>query len=184
MDDVEIIKRVQGGDTEAFSILVGRYHNHLLNFIYRLVGDRQNVEDIGQEIFLNVYKSIRTYRTCRGIPFSAWLFIAARNRCISELRRKKVSAVPLEETGNLSASTKTPEQIVSDQERMQAIHAALEQLQEPFKSTILQSLQGNRLEEIALNSRISKGTVKSRLFRAREKMRLLLCEHFGGGRYG
>jgi RNA polymerase sigma-70 factor, ECF subfamily len=184
VDDLEIIKRVQAGDSESFGFLVEKYHNHLLNFIYRLVGDRQIVEDIGQEIFLNLYKSIGAFNVSRGVPFSAWLFVTARNRCISELRRKRMSTLSIEETGDLSAPTRTPEQIACDEERLQAIREALEQLQEPFKSTILQSLQGSRLEEIALNSRISRGTAKSRLFRAREKMRLWLCEHFGGNRYG
>ena len=88
MDDTEIIKNVQAGNNESFSIIVERYHRHLLNFIYRLLGDPQVVEDIGQEVFLSVYKSIRNFDVNRGIPFSAWLFITARNRCISELRKK------------------------------------------------------------------------------------------------
>lgn len=179
MDDIEIVKRVQAGDSESFAILVEKYHKHLLNFIYRLVGDRQIVEDIGQDVFFSVYKSIRTFEAHRGVPFSAWLFITARNRCISELRRKTLSAVSIEGERDLIAETKTPEQILSDEEQRQATHAALELLQEPFKSIILESLDGKSLEEIALDMRIPAGTVKSRLFRAREKMKLLLFKHFG-----
>jgi RNA polymerase sigma-70 factor (ECF subfamily) len=184
MDDIEIIKRVQAGNGESFALIVEKYHRHLLNFIFRLVGDEQVVEDIGQDVFLNIYKSIRTFNVQRGVPFSAWLFITARNRCISELRRKKSRTLSIEPTADFSARIKTPEQTACDEERLLAIHAALEQLPEPFKHTILQSLRGVSMEEIAMNNRISLGTVKSRFFRAREKMKLLLHEHFGGKNYG
>jgi RNA polymerase sigma-70 factor (ECF subfamily) len=184
IDDIGIVKNVQAGDTESFSFLVSKYHRHLLNFIYRLVGDREIVEDIGQEVFLNVYKSIRNFDVQRGVPFSAWLFITARNRCIGELRKKSLTVVSMEKTGDLSARSKTPEEAASEEERVLAIDAALEQLPDPYKSTILQSLRGDSLEQIAVTSRISIGTVKSRLFRAREKMRLLLHDYLGGDDYG
>src|SRR5271157_4188729 len=107
LDDIEAVKRVQAGNSESFSFLVQKYHKHLLNFIYRLMGDERMVEDIGQEVFLSVYKSIRTFNTRRGVPFSAWLFITARNRCISELRKKNRPIIPIEEAAGLKASEKT-----------------------------------------------------------------------------
>jgi len=185
MDDVEILKRVQAGDTESFSLIVEKYHKQLLNFIFRLIRDEQIVEDLGQEIFVNLYKSIRAFDVHRKVPFSAWLFITARNRCISELRKRNWPAVPLEEMpDHLQAHGKTPEQNASEEERLTAIHAALEQLPEPYRRTILQSLRGDSPEEIAINNRISRGTVKSRLSRAREKLRLILHTHDGGKSHG
>jgi RNA polymerase sigma-70 factor (ECF subfamily) len=175
--DIDVVKSVQAGNSEQFSLLVEKYHKHLLNFIYRLVGDEQIVEDIGQEVFLGIYKSIRAFNTGRNVPFSAWLFIVARNRCISELRRKKQTVTSIETAAALPAKGKTPEQSVSDDEWLTAIRAALEQLPEPYKKTILQSLRGDSPEEIAQMNRISRGTVKSRLARAREKLKLLLHEH-------
>lgn len=180
MEDTEIVKNVQTGDSESFSLLVDKYHRHLLNFIYRLLGDKQIVEDIGQEVFLSVYKSIKSFNVSRGVPFSAWLFITARNRCISELRRKNRATVSIEGMINLRAHEKTPEQTANDEERLLAIHAALEQLPEPYRQTILQNLNGESPEEIARNNHISRGTVKSRLSRARDKIKLLLQDHFGG----
>jgi len=182
-DDIGVIKSVQAGYSERFALLVDKYHRHLLNFVYRLVGDEQIVEDIGQEGFLSIYKSIGTFDTGRGVPFSAWLFITARNRCISELRRKKPTIVSIEAIKTLRTNTKTPEQIASEEERLLAIHAALEMLPEPFKNTILQSLRGDSPEELARNNRISRGTVKSRLARAREKLKRLLEDHWGGSHY-
>ena len=184
MDDTEIIKSVQAGNSESFSLIVDRYHRHLLNFVYRLLGDERTVEDIGQEVFLSVYKSIRNFDVNRGIPFSAWLFITARNRCISELRKKKRNTTSIEFVSGLASREKTPEQSASDEERLLAIHAALEQLPEPYRQTIMQSLRGDSPEEIARSNRISSGTVKSRLSRARQRMKLLLHERFGGNIYG
>ena len=84
----------------------------------------------------------------------------------------------------LAAREKTPEQILCDEETLLAIRAALEQLPEPYKHTILQDLHGDSREEIAFTSKISLGTVKSRLFRAREKIKRMLQEQHGGDSYG
>jgi RNA polymerase sigma-70 factor, ECF subfamily len=183
VNDVEIIKSVQAGNTEAFSMLVERYHHHLLNFIHRLMGNEQTVEDLGQEVFLSVYKSIRSFNIQRNVPFSAWLFITARNRCISELRKKRPQTISIDITGFLPAHEKTPEQSTSEAERLAAINAALEQLPEPYRQTLLQSLDGDSPEEIARVRNISRGTVKSRLSRARQKMKLLLHGNLGGNFY-
>jgi RNA polymerase sigma-70 factor, ECF subfamily len=184
VDDFEIIKRVQNGDVESFSLLVEKYHNHLLNFIYRIVRDEKIVEDIGQEVFLNIYRALRSFDVRRGTPFSAWLFMSARNRCISELRKTRNKAnIPIEDADSLAGRGISPEDAASDNERLEAIHASLEQLPEPFKSTILQGLRGDSLEEIARKSGVSVGTVKSRLFRARGKLKSFLKEHFGGSGY-
>lgn len=180
MDDIEIVRSVQAGNCEAFSLLVDRYHHHLLNFIHRLVGNEQIVEDIGQEVFLSVYKSIRSFNVQRGVPFAAWLFITARNRCISELRRKRPGTISLDEAGIFPAHDKNPEQAASEQERLAAIYTALDQIPEPYKKTILQSLDGDSPEEIARLHQISRGTVKSRLSRARQRMKLLLHGNPGG----
>jgi RNA polymerase sigma-70 factor, ECF subfamily len=179
-DDMDVIRSVQAGNSELFALLVNKYHRHLLNFIYRLVGNEQIVEDIGQEVFLSIYKSIRAFDVSRGIPFSAWLFITARNRCISELRRKIPKTLSIEATVTLPAKGKTPELVAIEKERLLTIQTALELLPEPYKTTILQSLRGDSPEEIAQSNRISRGTVKSRLARAREKLRILLKEHLGG----
>ena len=182
MEDFEIIKLVKKGDTEAFSFLVEKYHKHLLNFIFRLVGDEQIVEDIGQEVFFSVYKSLKDFDEQRGTPFSAWLFISARNRCVGELRSRR-EKVSLDDMAPVPARGKTAEEMLIEKERSEAIKSSLEQLEEPFKSTILKSLQGDSMEDIANKDGISVGTVKSRLFRARKKMKMLVKEYFGGKGY-
>jgi RNA polymerase sigma-70 factor (ECF subfamily) len=184
VEDFDIIKRVQGGEIEAFSLLVEKYHAHLLNFIYRIVRDERIVEDIGQEVFLNLYKSIGNFDVERGTPFSAWLFMSARNRCITELRKsRKRIYVAIEDAGALAVGEKSAESVLIEKENRELISASLEQLPKPYKDVILQSLRGDSAEEIAAGSRISIGTVKSRLFRAREKLRVILSERFGGKGY-
>ncbi len=184
MEDIDVVRRVKDGDVEAFSILVEKYHKHLLNFIFRLVGDEEIVEDIGQEVFLSVYKSLKDFDEKRGTPFSAWIFITARNRCISELRNRRGKAkVSIEDVIDLRAKDLTAEKTLIEKEKWQAIKASLQQLPEPYRSIVFRSLLGDSITEIAIKDGVSLGTVKSRLFRAREKLKLLVKEYFGGKGY-
>jgi RNA polymerase sigma-70 factor (ECF subfamily) len=180
LEDSDIIRRVKNGNIEAFSVLVEKYHRNLLNFVFRLLRDDDIVEDVGQEVFLSVYKSLKDFDETRGTPFSAWLFITARNRCISELRKRNgKEKVPIENC-DLRSKERSPEDILIDNEAEKALNASLQQLPEPYRSTILDSIQGDSLDEIAIRENISLGTVKSRLFRARKRMKLLLGEYYGG----
>ena len=181
MDDESVIRRIQGGDVDAFGALVGKYHRNLLSFIYRLVKDRDLAEDIGQDVFLEVYKSLGSFDPGLGTPFSAWLHIAARNRCISELRKsRRALQVPVEECEQLFATRCTAEDALAAKEEREALQASLELLTEPFRSTILLSLQGESLDEIALQCGIPKATVKTRLFRAKEQLKQSVSVYFGG----
>jgi len=179
MDDNDIIRRIKAGDAEAYSLLVEKYHRQLLTFIFRLVGDREIVEDLGQDIFFSVYKSLQDFDVERGVPFSAWLFISAKNRCISELRsRGKCELVSLDAVSELRAADKPVVAILIEKEQRQALDASLEHLPEPYRSTILSSLAGQSLEEIAKDQNVAPGTVKSRLSRAKEKLKLLVTSYF------
>lgn len=186
MDDGPIVARVKAGDVQAFSILVERYHRRLLAYIYRLIGDESLVEDIGQEVLLDVYKSLRGFDPERGTPFSAWLFIAARNRCSSELRKRNSAAViSLEDAdpADLGIDLRTAEHLLVESERRTAVRASLALMPEGLRKPVLMVLLGNSLSEIAEACGVSTGAVKSRLFRAREKMRLLVGKHLGGKSY-
>lgn len=184
MNDLEVVRRVQSGESEQFALLVEKYHRQLLSFIHRLLGDPGKVEDVGQEVFLSVYRSIRSFDAGRGVPFSAWLFITARNRCVSELRRKRPPSLGTDALAHLPAPGATPEQDLRSSERVAAIRRALEQLPEPYRETLMQSLDGDPPAEIARRLDISGGTLKSRLSRARQRMRLLLQGSPGGTSHG
>ena len=181
MNDHALIKLIQGGDVDAFAQLVQKYHKNLLAFIYRLVRDPHLAEDIDQEVFLDVYKSLSKFDPKTGTPFSAWLYISARNRCISELRKRgRAERVPLEDFHIIAAAGDSAEEALIRHEERQALAASLEQLPEPFRTTILSSLQGASLNEIASQCGITQATVKTRLFRAKDKLKQLMKEYVGG----
>ena len=184
MDDLAIIAKIRSGNADAYAMLVEKYHRPLLTFIFRIVDDESLVEDIGQEVFLAVYKSLKDFDESRGTPFSAWLFIAARNRCITVLRERRAGKLAdLEEIGMLPDVAANAEEMLLRQERMAALSVSLRQIPEPFRTTLLRSLKGESLDEIVMAEGVSTGTVKSRLFRAKERMRLLVGAYFGGKGY-
>ncbi len=181
MNDTIVIERIRNGDVDAFAQLVRKYHKNLLAFIYRFVRDPHLTEDIGQEVFLDAYKSLAHFDPEAGTPFSAWLFICARNRCISELRKRgRTESAPLEEYHGCTAAGDNAEALLIRREGRRALADSLEQLPEPFRTTMFRSLQGASLNEIANQSGIGLATVKSRLFRARERLKLLMKESAGG----
>jgi RNA polymerase sigma-70 factor, ECF subfamily len=181
VDDNHIIERVRGGDTEAFALLVERYHRPLLSFIRGLVQDAGAVEDLGQDVFLNVFRNLGEFQVERGVPFAAWLFIAARNRCVSHLRACRGRCfTELDGIGELPSRTQSAEELLLAGERRELVHKALHLLPEPFRATLLRSLAGQSLEEIALAQGLSSGTVKSRLFRAKKLIKAILEKFLKG----
>ena len=181
MDEREIIRAVKAGDSKPYALLVERYHRPLLAFIYKMIGDRQLTEDIGQEVFFNAYRKIKGFDETKGVPFSAWLFTIARNNCIAVLRRKGLgNPLDIDQLADfLADGRKNPEEELLARERMSAVAASLQQVPEPFRKTITMSLAGCSLEKIACRQKITVGTVKSRLFRGKELMRLLISACFG-----
>ncbi|MGD9159040.1 MAG: sigma-70 family RNA polymerase sigma factor [Desulfobacteraceae bacterium] len=181
MNDNKIIRLIQDGETEAYARLVKKYHKNLLSFIYRLVRDPHLTEDIGQDVFLSAYKSLSKFDTERGTPFVAWLFVIARNRCVNYFRDHQIlKNVPIDEHKHLPASEDTAEEELIRHEDLRILTASLEQLPEPFKTMIMKSLQGASLDEIACEYGIPLSTVKSRLFRAKAKVRQLMNIYVGG----
>ncbi len=181
MNDIEVIKKVKNGDVGAFSFLVEKYHRRLLSFIHKLVKDDSIVEDIGQEIFLNTYKALQNFDEHAGVPFSAWLFIISRNRVLSELKKQgRWTMVGLDTLTDLADERLTGMELLAAKEKRQALQDCLSQLPEPYRNAIIKSLQGASVDEIARFEGISPGTVKSRIFRAKVKLKQLVREYFGG----
>jgi RNA polymerase sigma-70 factor, ECF subfamily len=174
LEDLDIIIRTRQ-DPKAFELVLRKYHRHVLNFIFQIVPDESIVEDLGQEVFINVYRSLSNFDEKRGVPFGAWLFAIARNRAISELRRRKFNPpLPLADHDQFPDNGPGPDEILLGKEKLAAIEEALEQLEEPFKSALVASIRGASLKEIARDCSLPLNTVKTRVFRAREKLRILL----------
>ncbi len=176
MDELETIRAVKAGDTRSYALLVERYHRPLLTFIFKMIRDRQLTEDIGQEVFLSVYKNIQSFDETKGAAFSAWIFTIARNSCISAKRQRGLADVLVIDLAEdlLADGRKNPEESLLARERISLVAAALQQVPEPFRKTIMMSLAGCSPATIAHSEKITLGTAKSRLFRAKERMRLLV----------
>jgi RNA polymerase sigma-70 factor (ECF subfamily) len=174
-EDIDSIQRIKRGETEAYEVLVRKYHRHLLNFIFRIVRDESIVEDIGQDVFISVYRALPKFDENRGVPFGAWLFIIARNQCISELRKRKTANfIPNFEDFPEADHSLASDEMLIQKEQKAALLQALETLEEPFKEAIVQSLKGASIDEISRTCNVPINTVKTRLFRARDKLRKAL----------
>lgn len=183
MDDNDIIERIKKGEQDAYALLVEKYHRQLLSFIYNIVRTPSMVEDIGQEVFLNVYISLERFDTEAGAPFSAWLFITARNRAISFLRKKnKWKTESIENSLHTMASSNvSADEMFIDKERRQSLHQCLAQLEEPYRTTIIDSLAGKTIQEMAQLHTTQPGTIKSRLHRAKKQLFVLMNKLYPQG---
>ncbi len=181
MNDNTIIRLIQDGKIDAYARLVQKYYKNILSFIYRLVRDPHITEDIGQEVFLSAYKSISKFDTEVGTPFVAWLFVIARNKCVNYLRDHiNVKNLPVDELKTLQVPHDNAEEALIRHEDLRMLTTSLKQLPEPFRQTIMKSLGGATLDEIACESGIPLSTVKTRLLRARAKIKKIMNIYTGG----
>ena len=181
MEDCEIVRRVRAGDVEAFAPLVEKYQRQVLTFIDRLVPDKSIVEDLGQEVFVSAYRSLANFDEERGTPFAAWLFTIARNRCVSELRRRRQVRAPVEMLDELADGGASADRRLQSRERLMALTAVLEELPLAYRAALLDSLRGVSPQESADRAGLSATTIKTRLFRARDRLRRLLGALEDGG---
>jgi RNA polymerase sigma-70 factor (ECF subfamily) len=170
-DDLDVIHRILGGDLEAFRLLVERYQGLLGCLIGNLISDTHDAEDLAQEVFLAAYRHLASYDPRQG-AFSTWLLTIARNKCFNA--RKKQRPVVVDELPE-PAGGRTPDAALAEAEWQRRLDQALESL--PFEQRtafVLAEIQGLPHEEIARIEGVAVGTVKSRVSRAREKLRALL----------
>lgn len=185
--DEELISRFQQGDNYAFDLLVKRYKEPLMNFVYRFVGDREEAEDIVQETFLRLFKNKHYYREIA--KFSTWIYTIAGNLAKTELRRRKRRKLlsishfmSSEKDYDIPDEDSNPERDANTVITDKIIQQAIDKLSPKFKQVIvLRDIQGFSYEEIAEIVGIPLGTVKSRVNRARlklqEDLQHLMKEH-------
>ncbi|MFW8565711.1 RNA polymerase sigma factor RpoE [Orrella sp. 11846] len=188
--DAELVARVQNGDKKAFDLLILKYQRKILRLLSRMMRDQNEIEDVMQETFIKAYRAIPQFRG--DSAFYTWLYrIAintARNWMTAQTRRPSVpnlsqsdSDETFDEIENLTDSN-TPESILAGQEVAACVNEAIEQLPEELRTAIvLREIEGLSYEEIAQTMDCPIGTVRSRIFRAREaiaqKLRPLLQQH-------
>jgi len=178
MDEQRLIQAAQRGDLSAFNELVLHYQNRVFNLAYRIMGDEDSAADATQEAFISAYQAIGGYR---GGSFRAWLMRIVTNACYDELRRRKrrptssLEALYVTDTAPgepLANGVEGPEAFAQRQDLNRALQAGLQTLPaEQRVALVLSDVQGYNYQEIANITGASLGTVKSRLSRARAKMR-------------
>ena len=182
MNEESLIQQAQEGDVAAFNRLVVQYQELVFNVAYRIMGDPAAAEDVAQETFITAHQSLRTFR---GGSFKSWLMRVATNRCYDELRRiKRRPTTPLEPINDeddeeiespywmADDHNPTPEQALDRRELEGAIQHCLTDLPDDFRAVVIMvDVEGLDYQEVSDAIGKPLGTVKSRLARARLKMR-------------
>ena len=171
--DEELILRFQEGDEQAYIELVRRYKDKLINFVYRLVSDRDQAEDIIQDTMLKLYTHKHYYKNIA--KFSTWIYTIAGNFAKTELRKKKTRKVtnnsqlgPEDQDYDPPSSDASPQKLVERDFISGKIHEAIDNLPEHFRVvTVLRDIEKLPYEEISSIVEVPLGTVKSRINRAR-----------------
>jgi len=180
MDETSLIKDAQRGNLDAFNTLVLHYQDMVFNTALHIMGDEDQAADATQEAFISAFRAIKSFR---GGSFKAWLLRTVTNACYDELRRKKRRpSVPLEpetddgeemETPRWLADPATgPEEEFEKEELAYAIQHCLDNLPTEFRMVVvLADIQGLDYKEVSKAVRVPLGTIKSRLARARLRLR-------------
>jgi len=176
-EHIDLIEASQAGNSQAQEELINIYASAVHNLIFSIVGDRNVVEDLAQETFLRMLISINNYKF--QAPFRAWLFRIAINLCRDHFRRKKVRAIVSRFFYNPSTEaeqefidhSQNPLKELDRKEKAEILRAAIVELPVSLRTVItLRDLQELSYEEIAQTLDWKMGTVKSRLFRARQEL--------------
>ena len=178
--DQVLVERVQAGDKKAFDLLVSKYHQRVIRLISRLVRNPAEVEDIAQEAFIKAYRSIGQFRG--DSAFYTWLYSIAVNSAKNALMASNRRPIPMSdlmksdenEEGEAwpvesAIDFQTPEALLASRQVAQTVDAAIQSLAEDLRTAImLREIEGLTYEEIAEAMNCPIGTVRSRIFRARE----------------
>ncbi len=174
-EEIELVRKVKNGDTRAFDELVRCYQRRLYVAIYRMVHNTSDTEDLVQDTFIRAYRAIKTFN--EKYHFSTWIYRIAMNLSINHLKKHRVKSVPLDEIPPRLAVDQSadPEEKATESILKEKIKAAMEQLPSEQKAVfVLRTYDQFSYDEISKALKISKGTVMSRLSRAREKLKEIL----------
>ncbi len=175
--DLLLVERVQSGDREAFGLLVSKYQRKLLRLVMRLVRDSAEAEDVTQEAFIKAYRALPTFRG--DSAFYTWLYRigvnTAKNWLVTHGRRMPLmSEIVDDETDGIEDSIllrddETPDRVLMSRQIGETVNAAMDALPEDLRTAIsLREIDGLSYEEIAQVMDCPIGTVRSRIFRARD----------------
>ena len=191
MEDAQVVaallRRCMAGDAAAWEEIVRRYHRRIYNICYRFAGSGDDAQDLTQDVFIKMYKTLDTYDVERG-AFMTWVTTITRNLLVDHFRKSKharmtdsLDAAPSEHDGAMPLSDRIqdkgmpPDAQVQSRETGEAVHLALQKLSPELReAVILRDLQDMDYKEIATVLRVPEGTVKSRINRGRAELARLL----------
>ena len=185
--DAELIERCLRKDNAAWELVVARFRRKVFHIAYKFTGKHDDAEDLTQEIFLRVFRSLEKFN--RDADFSTWLSSVARNHCIDHYRASKREREVLVEDlvafDLAPASSGNPHRALEERDRRSFVRRGLEMLPEKLReAVVLRDLQGLSYQEMADRLHLPEGTVKSRINRGREELARLLLRAQQPGRSG
>jgi RNA polymerase sigma-W factor len=176
--DSILINQAKSGDDQAYDKLLNKYRNSVYNLVYRMVRDIEEAEDLTQEAFIKAFNSLAQFN--EEYAFSTWLYKIATNNCIDFFRKRKLQTLSLDKPIQYKDSEihheipdpeLNPEKNILASERSSIIREAIETLPEKYYTAIiLRHTEEKSYEEIAEILHLPIGTVKARIFRAREML--------------
>jgi len=178
LDDRALVARILEGDRDRFTELVRRYEKRLVNYVYRITHRYEEAHDLAQEIFVKVYLALDRYDP--KYQFSTWLFRIAQNASIDALRKKSLPEVPLsrptedepQKEREFADTGISPYRALKNKQLAAAIDKAVENLPPDYRELIqLRHFAELSYEEIATMKKLPLGTVKKKLFRARNLLK-------------
>jgi RNA polymerase sigma-70 factor (ECF subfamily) len=187
--DGSLVRRVQRGDKTAFDLLVRKYQHKVVKLVMRYVGNQAEAEDVAQEAFIKAYRALANFRG--DSAFYTWLYRIAINTAKNSIGSRDRRTVPIEggddDEGSYDLQDRlqdnaTPEALAMTDEIRDTVNQAIAALPEDLRTAIvLRELEGLSYEDIAATMSCPVGTVRSRIFRAREAIDARLREVFEGG---
>jgi RNA polymerase sigma-70 factor (ECF subfamily) len=188
--DSELVQRWQAGDERAFATLIRRHEARVFRLLYRMMGNREEAEDVAQEAFLSLHRHGHRFR--REARFSTFVYRVAANAALNRRRtlgrnRNRVNELKVSQQAgfDLPAAPRDPEDAAGGSEARARVQEALLELPEDLRlAVLLYDIEGQSYQEVARALGIPEGTVKSRIHRARGALRDRLRSYMDAGREG
>ncbi|OGI11499.1 MAG: RNA polymerase subunit sigma-24 [Candidatus Margulisbacteria bacterium GWF2_35_9] len=175
LSDLDIVNRCKQGDHYAFSILVSRYKNLVFSVVSNMINDQNETNDMAQEVFIKMYKSIHKYNP--DYKFSTWAVKMTTNLCIDSMRKKEATQVSIENAYNVASKEDTPEEKMVKKEKTQRINKLVSALPKKYRVPLILFHKNNlSYEEIVKVVNRPMSIVKNRLYRARLMLKEVLIQ--------